>query len=446
VRRNDDSFEGIGCVKSLHIAVIGAGAAGLVTARELQRAGFRVTIFEQTATVAGVWAYTPETEADPLGQRGERIHSSLYASLRTNLPRDLMAYTDYPFDTAGGGHDDWPRFPGHACVREYLERFARDSGVLAYVRLNARVARIQPDARDGWSLLVIAGASEQRLRFDAVAVCSGHYSAPRVPHLAGAGEFPGEQLHSHNYREPSRYRDRRVALLGTAASGLDLSREIATVAAEVYWCGALFDELADAARSAGKLRRMPGIEALQPDGRLRLRDGTVTEPVDALIYCTGYLYRYPFIAPSLISVDDNWVQPLYRDILHVDYRTLAFIGIPFRVVPFPLFEMQARWFARLLDGAFALPSSSALRADTAASIEALRASGVKQRHFHQRSIDCFPYLDALADECGIAPAPDWQRLLAAAFLAQVEQFAGDVRERPLPHFGPTTVPDDSILS
>lgn len=62
-------------------AVIGAGAAGLVTARELKREGHTVTVFEQSHTVGGVWNYSEDTEDDdPLGvhpNRG-RVHSSLY--------------------------------------------------------------------------------------------------------------------------------------------------------------------------------------------------------------------------------------------------------------------------------------------------------------------------------------------------------------------------------
>ena len=49
-------------------AVVGAGAAGLVAARELLREGHRVQVLERGEGVGGVWAYTPLTEADPLGQ------------------------------------------------------------------------------------------------------------------------------------------------------------------------------------------------------------------------------------------------------------------------------------------------------------------------------------------------------------------------------------------
>jgi len=429
-----------------NVAIIGAGAAGLVTARELTRASMRVTVFEQSDAVGGIWVYTPHTEDDPLGQRGTHIHTSLYASLRTNLPRDLMAYIDYPFDSSGGGADDWQRFPGHTRVREYLERFARHFNVNADIAFETRVTHVRSDAQGGWRVHVTEQGREQHRHFDAVVVCSGHYTAPRVPVLPGTSDFPGTQLHSHNYREPTRYHNRRVALLGTAASGADLSREIATVASEVLWCGELFDALAQPQRRSGNLSRMPAIDALLPDGRLRLRGGSFTQPVDDLIYCTGYHYRYRFLDEGLLQCDDSWVRGLYRDILHIDHPTLGFIGVPFRIVPFPLFEMQARWLARLFTNRFHPPAAALMHAQTRAEIAELRDNGVKQRHFHQRTIDCYDYLDALANECGVAPIPDWHRHLAAAFLAHAQRHPGDVRDRPFPHFGPTVVPVDSTVA
>lgn len=61
-------------------AVIGAGAAGLVSARELKREGHLVTVFEQSEEVGGVWNYSEDTEEDLLGDDPdrERVHSSLY--------------------------------------------------------------------------------------------------------------------------------------------------------------------------------------------------------------------------------------------------------------------------------------------------------------------------------------------------------------------------------
>ena len=122
----------------MNVAVIGAGAAGLVTAHELNRAGHEVTVIEQLGHVAGVWQYHEGVEEDLLGNTENRIHSSLYESLQTNLPRDLMAFLDFTFDTKGGGHDDWPRFPHHTQVSEYLNRFA-DHFDLLRVRFFQRV-------------------------------------------------------------------------------------------------------------------------------------------------------------------------------------------------------------------------------------------------------------------------------------------------------------------
>ncbi|GFH23094.1 flavin-containing monooxygenase, partial [Haematococcus lacustris] len=85
---------------ALSVAVIGAGAGGLVAARELQREGHAVTVFEQGSSVGGVWAYNPDVESDDLlGQQPWRqtLHASMYAGLRTNLPRQIMAFSDFPF-------------------------------------------------------------------------------------------------------------------------------------------------------------------------------------------------------------------------------------------------------------------------------------------------------------------------------------------------------------
>lgn len=61
-------------------AVIGAGAAGLVTARELLREGHQVTVFEQNETIGGIWNYQEQCEEDDLlGRDPDRrhVHSSM---------------------------------------------------------------------------------------------------------------------------------------------------------------------------------------------------------------------------------------------------------------------------------------------------------------------------------------------------------------------------------
>jgi aliphatic glucosinolate S-oxygenase len=80
-------------------AVIGGGAAGLVAARELIREGHSVTVFEQGNQIGGVWVLENTAEQPPLDMSEEmnQVHSSMYDSLRTNLPRELMSFSDFPF-------------------------------------------------------------------------------------------------------------------------------------------------------------------------------------------------------------------------------------------------------------------------------------------------------------------------------------------------------------
>ena len=59
--------------------VIGAGAAGLVTARELLREGHTVTLLEHNNDMGGVWRYTDDSEEDKLGLQADRRR--VYCSL-----------------------------------------------------------------------------------------------------------------------------------------------------------------------------------------------------------------------------------------------------------------------------------------------------------------------------------------------------------------------------
>ncbi len=427
---------------SRRIAVIGAGAAGLVTARELLRAGLQPTVFETDHDVGGIWRYTADTETDPLGQSGTHIHGSLYASLRTNLPHDLMAFADFPFEEARDEASTLARFPGHAAVHDYLRRFATRFALQPHIRFGTRVRAVRPSTRDDGPLpmywqVTSTPADQDATRtesFAAVAICNGHYSAPRVPALPGEADFPGLRMHSHNYRTPASFAGLTVALWGLSASGTDLAREIATVARRVYWCGTgtPMQNAAPPSAAGDVLQRRGDITGLGSDGRVLLADGTYTAPVDVFVYCTGYHYRYPFLDDDLLQVDDNAVQPLYRELLHCEHDSLALVGMPFRVVPFPVFELQAKYLARLWSGGFQAPPPVTRYAHLRARCAALREAGVRPRLWHQRSLDCYDYLDELADEAGVARVPAWHRELNRTFMAHVQRAPGSYRDVDFP--------------
>lgn len=176
---------------SRHVAVIGAGPGGLVAARELRREGHRVVVFEQGDQVGGTWIYTSKLESDPLGLDPNRavVHSSLYQSLRTNLPREIMGFVDYPFVAKEGKGRDSRRFPGHEEVLMYLQDFASAFKITELVRFETEVVLAKLAEGGKWKVRSKgrSGVGVDEI-YDAVVVCNGHYTHPRIADIPG--NFP----------------------------------------------------------------------------------------------------------------------------------------------------------------------------------------------------------------------------------------------------------------
>lgn len=60
------------------------------------------------------------------------------------------------------------------------------------------------------------------------------------------------------------------------------------------------------------------------------------------VFYVGYVYDFPFLSPNCgISVEKGkYIYPLYRHLIHAKFPSMAFIGIPFTVCPFPQFDIQ----------------------------------------------------------------------------------------------------------
>ncbi|XP_057810999.1 flavin-containing monooxygenase FMO GS-OX-like 4 isoform X1 [Salvia miltiorrhiza] len=397
------------------VAVIGAGAAGLCAALELRREGHSVVVYERQDKLGGTWAYTPQTEADPLGLDPTRnvVHSSVYASLRTNLPREVMGFRVYPFVASGKPGRDPRRFPGHEEVLEYLRDFAEEFELAEMVRFGREVCHVGKAADDRrWvvkSKRKGGGDGDDQV-YDAVVICNGHYSEPRIVDLPGIEEWPGKQIHSHNYRVPDPFHDQVVVLIGSAASADDISRDIAKFAKEVHV----------ASRSA-QIGKIPGhnniwqhsmIKSVDREGRVNFHDGDKTI-ADVILHCTGYKFSFPFLETNnAVSVDDNRVGPLYK---HVFPPTLApwlsFVGVPWKVLPFPLFELQTKWIAGVLSGRIALESTHQMTSDIQAFYLSLEAAGIPKRYTHKigESYSQFEYDDWLAAKSGSPPIEEWRK-------------------------------------
>ncbi|KAK2979975.1 hypothetical protein RJ640_006783 [Escallonia rubra] len=320
--------------RSLKVAVIGAGVAGLVTARELQREGHTVVVYEKGDQLGGTWVYTPRVESDPLGVDPNReiIHSSLYYSLRTNFPRHLMGFTDYPFAVREDG--DSRNFPGHGEVLNFLNDFARDFGLTELIRFNVEVVRVEMvgSRNDEWAVESRTGELSSEEIFEAVVVCVGHNTVPRVADdVPGIGKWPRKQLHSHNYRVPEPFRDQIVVTIGDGPSAHDISNEIAMVAKEVHLSSRSPNVILKLEKRSNMWRHSK-IEHVNEDGIVAFQDGTSVD-ADIIFHCTGYKYQFPFLkTQGILTVEDNRVGPLYKHVFPPQLGPwLSFVAIPSQV-------------------------------------------------------------------------------------------------------------------
>ncbi|XP_020539717.1 flavin-containing monooxygenase FMO GS-OX-like 4 isoform X2 [Jatropha curcas] len=399
---------------SRYVAVIGAGAAGLAAARELSREGHKVVVYERDAQIGGTWVYNPRVEPDPLSLDPGRpiIQSSLYSSLRTNLPREAMGFGDYPFIPKNDKMRDPRRFPGHREVLFYLRDFAREFEIEQLVRFETEVVYVGlMEDSNKWKVRSKRkkcdnfGNSDVNFEydeeiFDAVVVCNGHFTEPRVAEIAGISAWPGKQVHSHNYRVPEPFRDQVVVLIGNAASAMDISRDIAVVAKEVHVASrSVVDETHEEQPGYDNMWRHSMIQSVHEDGSVVFRNGRVVL-ADTILHCTGYKYHFPFLEThGIVTVDDNRVGPLYKHVFPpVLAPWLSFVGLPWKVLPFRMFEFQSKWIAGVLSGRIVLPSQEEMMKDIEAFYLSLEASNISKRYTHDMSVS----------QCGFEELEEWR--------------------------------------
>ncbi|XP_071438870.1 senecionine N-oxygenase [Hetaerina americana] len=378
------------------VAVVGAGAAGLAAAKNLREESdkFQFTVFEQTGNVGGTWVYTERVGKDEFGLP---IHSSMYKSLRTNLPKEVMGFPDYPIPAQEKS------YLVSAEILKFLENYAKDFKLYDHIKFFHLVTSITP-INGRWSVKVkdLKNNKEKELEFDAVMVCNGHYSTPYIPRIVGAEEFKGNQIHSHDYRIPEIFRQQRVVVIGAGPSGMDLALEISREAKTVILSHHLKDPIAT--KFPDNVLQKPDIEFMHEKG-ITFKDGSTAE-VDTIFYCTGYRYNFPFLSEACrVRVEDNHVKPLYKHLIHTEFPTLCFIGLPFYVCAFSLFDLQCRFFLRVFEGTMTLPSMEQMNADAEREQLKRREMGFGNRQAHMMGPLQGDYYDDLARTSGIEGLP-----------------------------------------
>lgn len=198
----------------MNIAIVGAGFAGLSTAKILKAMGHAVTVFEKDSEVGGVWAA-----------------SRRYPGLTTQNVRSTYALSDFPYPA------NYPEWPTGEQVQRYLAAYARQFQLEPHIRLQTEVLRAEPVA-DGsaWELTTVDQASGQSgpHRFDYLVVCNGTFSQPKVPDFDGAAEFQsagGVICHSSQWPGDAAVKGRHLLVVGYGKSSCDLAQAVSGQAA-----------------------------------------------------------------------------------------------------------------------------------------------------------------------------------------------------------------------
>lgn len=414
------------------VCIIGAGSSGIAVCKTFHERGIPYDCFEATDQVGGLWRFG---------------RTAAYRSLHINTSRDRMQYSDFPMPR------DYPDFPHHRQIAAYFDAYVDHFGFRHTITFETRVERAERLDGGGWRVTLHDGRVR---RYDALAVANGHHWDPRWPDPPFPGELVGVEMHSHDYVDAEPFRDRRVVVVGMGNSAMDIAAEVSRVARRTwlsarrgahvipkYLFGRPLDSfplspvipfrIRQAALRAlyrvavGRVERYglprpdhrlleahptisdeilsrlthgdvgvkPNIERKLGD-RVRFVDGS-EEPVDAIIYCTGYNVSFPFFDPAFLSAPDNDL-PLFKRVFRPGLPDLFFIGLlqPLGAI-MPLAEAQAVWIAEYLEGRYALPTPEAMRADIERERRRMRRRYVASPR-HTMQVDFDDYLADLRRE------------------------------------------------
>jgi cation diffusion facilitator CzcD-associated flavoprotein CzcO len=183
------------------VLIVGAGPAGLATAAELTRRGIAYRLFERGPSVGTSWI-------------------NAYDSLRLHTGRHMSTLPGHGY--ASGT----PLFPTRDQFVAYLREFTARASLQVETNSNVETIRRRQE-------LWVVEVNGSEVRSSAVVMATGIMSNPVVPEIPGHGTFPGEIIHSVEYRRPHAYRDQRVLVVGVGNSGGEIASELSAHGADV---------------------------------------------------------------------------------------------------------------------------------------------------------------------------------------------------------------------
>lgn len=280
--------------------------------------------------------------------------------------------------------DEYPEYPHHSQMLEYLRAYAAHFGVDRRIEYRTPVERIEPASDNDWIVTLARG---EKRRYGAVVVANGHNWDPKYPNLPG--EFHGQAFHSASYRTPDLFTGKRVLVIGAGNSGCDIAVDAVKAGARrvfhsmrrgyhilpKFIMGRPVDQIYSqmlklhlplavrrmAAKLAiwlvqgsnrnaglpepdhrlfethplvnqllpyfvlhGSIEPKPDVTGLEGDA-VRFSDGS-RKKVDVLVYATGYRHTFPFLDSTLLNWE-NGRPGLHLNLFHPEYDTLFVAGL-----------------------------------------------------------------------------------------------------------------------
>ncbi|XP_070550067.1 flavin-containing monooxygenase 2-like [Ptychodera flava] len=205
------------------VAIVGAGVAGLVSIKScLEEDGLEPVCFERYDKLGGVWNYSPELRP---GQG-----TALYESVVTNDSKEMMSFSDFPYPK------ETPPFVSHPLALQHIQNYAKHFNLEKHIRFNTDVICVQRN-NDGkyWKLQIKDKDDKFSIEeFDYVMICTSAFNKAFIPPYPGMETFKGATIHANEYREASKFRGKKIIVVGGSHTAGEISSEIARNGAEVY--------------------------------------------------------------------------------------------------------------------------------------------------------------------------------------------------------------------
>ncbi|QYJ03984.1 NAD(P)/FAD-dependent oxidoreductase [Nocardioides panacisoli] len=222
--------------------IVGAGFAGLCAAIKLDEDGERdFVVLEKGEDVGGTW------------------RDNTYPGAACDVPSQLYSFSFAP-------NREWSRsFSAQPEIQDYLQRVARDSGTLDRFRFDTAMRDATwDDASQRW----IVTTDDTTYAARTLISGTGALSEPRLPDIDGIDSFAGEVFHSARWDHDSDLRGKRIAVIGTGASAIQIVPELQRVAGELHvyqrtapWVIPRHDRTYSGLERFA-LRRVPGLQQL----------------------------------------------------------------------------------------------------------------------------------------------------------------------------------------